>query len=95
MRQVKADRSMMTEALKYRMQFTTKVGAVTNSRRHIYQFVRLYPCRIITNHCCAQSQDINQILSKGQSTSELLYTWLLNNLAKQFAVSALIVSKNV
>ena len=40
--QVKSNKAMMNEALRYRMQFTTKVGAVTNSRRHIQQFVG--PC---------------------------------------------------
>jgi colicin import membrane protein len=70
--QVKSNRAMFTEALRYRMVFTTKIGAVTNSRQHILQFFR----------------EINDVLVQGQRTSDLLYTWLLNNLAKQFVVRA-------
>eukprot|EP00158_Paraphelidium_tribonemae_P003906 Partr_v1_DN26461_c0_g1_i1_m23978 putative GLE1 RNA export mediator homolog (yeast) len=70
---IKRNKAMMTEALRYRMQFTTKVGAVTNSKRHILQF----------------SMDIRGILDKGKSVSaDLLYPWLLNNLAKQFVKQA-------
>ena len=65
-KQVKSDRAMMTEALRYRMKFTTKIGAVTNSRRHIQEFY----------------QELTGILTQGKH-SELLYTWLLNNMAKQ------------
>lgn len=68
--QVNANRAMFTEALRYRMQFTTKIGAVTNSRKHITQFYG----------------EINGILVSGKQTSDALYTWLLNNLAKQFVV---------
>ena len=71
-KQVKSNRAMMNEALRYRMQFTLKIGAVTNSRRFILQFMN----------------DINGLLNKGKQTSELLYAWLLNNLAKQFIKQA-------
>ena len=66
--QIKQTRSMFNEALRYRMQFTTKVGAITNSQRHILQF----------------TQELKQILDRGRSIdTQLLYPWLLNNLAKQ------------
>lgn len=70
--QVKQNREMATEALKYRMKFTTKLGAVTNSRKHILQFIK----------------EINLSLSEGRMKSPMLYGWLLNNLAKQFVKQA-------
>lgn len=68
--QIKSNKAMFNEALRYRMQFTTKVGAVTNSRRHIREF----------------AGEIGGLLAKGKQTSDLLYRWLLNNLGKQFVV---------
>lgn len=65
---VKTNRAMMTEALQYRIQITTKVGAVTSSKSHILQFYTF----------------LDNILTKGKSLSpDLLYPWLLNNLSKQ------------
>lgn len=71
-RDIKANRAMLNVAVKYRMTFRKKVGAVTSSKSHIIEF----------------SREIGDVLNHGKNLSQPFYLWLLNNLAKQFVKQA-------